>query len=118
MNELLVLFFWLLAGHALVDFSLQTEAMASGKNRHRTPSNVPSGQTLTPCWPYWLTAHALEHGACVTFVTGSVILGVMETGFHWVIDFAKCENHLGVHSDQICHLLCKLTWLVLWRMAV
>ena len=105
--------FWLLAAHALVDFSLQTEVMAKGKNRHNVPTNVPPGQKLMPCWMYWLSAHALEHGACVALVTGSVGIGIAEAFSHWIIDFIKCENRIGVHLDQGLHLAMKIIWLIL-----
>ena len=106
--------FWLLAGHALADFTLQTDVMAKYKNRHNIPENIPPGQKLTPCWGYWLSAHALEHGACVALVTGSILLGLAETVSHWLIDFVKCESWIGVHADQILHVLCKCLWLCLF----
>ena len=101
--------FYLIAGHALADFSLQSDAMAKGKNRHRK-TEPPPGATYTPCWPYWLTAHALIHGATVAVITGSVHLGIAETIAHWCIDFGKCENWYGIHIDQALHFLCKATW--------
>jgi len=110
MTTMWILIFWLIVGHAVADFSLQGEAMAKFKNRHNRPDHIPLGQKLTPCWPYWLSAHALEHGACVALVTGSVVLGLCETLSHWVIDFGKCENWYGPHVDQGLHLVCKLTW--------
>ena len=111
---ILSMLFWLLAGHAVADFTLQTDVMAKGKNRHKRPENVPPGQKAMPCWYYWLTAHALEHGACVALATGSVVLGLLEAALHWIIDFAKCDGYLNPHSDQFLHLLCKILWLVCW----
>lgn len=107
------LVFWLVVGHAVADFSLQGEVMAKFKNRHNRPDHIPPGQKLTPCWPYWSGAHALEHGACVALATGSVVLGLCETLSHWIIDFGKCENWYGPHVDQGLHLVCKLTWVLI-----
>lgn len=48
----MILFIKLLMGHALADFSLQTDTMAKGKNRNRKPdmSVVPPGQKYQPTW--------------------------------------------------------------------
>jgi len=105
------LLFWLLVGHAFADFVFQSDSMAKGKNRHRK-TEPPPGAVYTPCWPYWLTAHALVHGGTVALITGSFFLGVLETLAHWVIDFGKCENWYGVHTDQALHIICKLVWIV------
>jgi len=98
--------FYLLVGHALADFSLQTEVMAKGKNRHRSP-DFPS---KFPHWIYWLTAHALIHGGAVAIVTGIWWLGPIETVCHWLIDFGKCEEWYKNHVDQALHIACKLVF--------
>lgn len=103
---------WLVVGHALCDFTLQTDAMAKGKNRH-VKSVPPPNVKLVPCWPYWLSAHALIHGGCVALVTGSVTLGIAELVLHWSADFLKCEGITNVHADQAIHLGCKVLWSVL-----
>lgn len=112
--------FWLLVGHALADFPLQPEFVAAGKNRHRRPdpSKIPPGQKYTPCWPYFLSAHALVHGGAVALATGVWWLGALETAAHWLTDFGKCENWYGVHADQGLHLLAKLGWwaILTWGM--
>lgn len=109
------LFFWLITGHALADFALQTPPMASGKNRHRKvdPIDIPPGQRVQVVWPYWLTSHALIHAGMVALITGSAALGLAEGVLHWVIDFAKCESWTGIHEDQALHVLCKLAWVLL-----
>ena len=111
--------FYLLVGHALADFVLQTDMMAKHKNRNREidMSVVPPGQKYMPCWHYWLTSHALIHGGAVAVVTGIWWLGLLETGLHWLIDFAKCENLIGVNQDQALHIGCKLFYLILIAMA-
>ena len=96
--------FMLLAGHALADFSLQSDAMAKGKNRHNKTTPPPNAK-YTPCWPYWLTAHALIHGMVVAVITGIWWLGLVETVWHWIIDFMKCDSLIGVHFDQFMHVI-------------
>ncbi|MCK5145707.1 hypothetical protein KAR48_03065 [bacterium] len=54
-----------------------------------------------------LTSHALVHGGIVWFVTGNMTLGLIETFWHWLVDFAKCENWTGLHTDQLLHMLSK-----------
>lgn len=108
--------FWLLFFHALADFSLQSDAMAKGKNRNRVidQSSIPPGAKYVPCWPYWLTAHAMIHGGGVAIALGSVSLGIFEAISHWAIDFLKCENILTVHEDQGLHVACKVLWWAMW----
>ena len=102
------LIFCLLCGHALADFSLQSNAMATGKNRHCGVDNVPPGQKYTPCWFYWLWAHALIHGMMVMFFVPSryaYLYGIVATILHFIIDFVKCENWINPHIDQALHIL-------------
>jgi hypothetical protein len=107
--------FLLLASHAVVDYSLQTEWIAKNKNRHA--GGAPSGYdprlhgSLQRVWPYVLSAHALEHGLGVYLATGGRIdLALAETAAHWMIDLAKCERWFGIHSDQALHVACKVLW--------
>ena len=105
LTSFFALLFLLVAGHAVCDFSLQNEAIALEKNRHSTSAlqrHVP--------WFYWLSAHALTHGLAVALTTSSVVLGVLETLAHWVIDFGKCEKWYSIHIDQTLHVLCKVAW--------
>jgi hypothetical protein len=111
-----MILFYLLAGHALMDFGLQSESMALEKSRHsktQLQKEVP--------WYYWLTAHSLLHGGAVAVITQSLGLGITqslglgiaETVCHWVIDFAKCEKRTNIHVDQALHVACKLIWYAL-----
>ncbi len=102
------MFFYLLVGHALMDFPMQAGPIATEKCRH---SNTEL-QKQVP-WYYWLSAHALLHGGAVAWITGSVGLGIAETICHWVIDFAKCEGWTNIHFDQALHIICKIIWCVL-----
>ena len=112
------LMFLLLTGHALVDFTFQTEWIAKAKNRHAGPPASYDPKLHGPVekiWPYVLTAHALQHGLAVFLITGSLGLGIAETAAHWAIDFGKCEKWYGIHADQWAHIVCKVAWAVLAR---
>ena len=101
--------FYLMAGHALADFPLQAGPMAIEKSRH----SKTELQKQVP-WHYWLTAHAFIHGGIVALVTNSLGFGLIETGLHWVIDFAKCEGLTNIHTDQALHVGCRVAyWLLL-----
>jgi len=108
MGEMLTLW-WLIVGHAAGDFWLQSDALAKMKNRHRE-GKAPPGADLQIIWPYALTAHALMHGGIVAMATGSVVLGCIEAVAHWLIDFGKCENWYGIHTDQALHVVCKILY--------
>lgn len=99
------IFLGLVIGHFIADCLLQPKILA----RHKRRCSVRSHPRCPP-WPYWLTAHALVHGAAVTLITGWVWLGIAETVAHWLIDYGKCEGHYGLKTDQSAHLACKLAW--------
>lgn len=101
----------LLMVHALCDFSLQTDAMAKGKNRNKKPDYIPEGQKFMPCWGYWLTAHALICGGGVWLITGKWWWGVTEVVLHWIIDFLKCDNKTNPNQDQLLHFLCRIVYI-------
>lgn len=111
----MILLFYLLLGHVIADFALQSDTMARGKNRNRPVdlSSIPPGQSYTPTWFYWLTAHALIHGAAVTLLINP-FYGALEALAHWCIDFGKCENWYGIHIDQALHALCKIMWVMMF----
>lgn len=100
--------FWLVVAHFLADYPLQGDTTAREKSRH---SATPL-QAFVP-WYYWMTAHALMHGAAVAFITNSIALGLAETAAHWAIDFGKCERWFSIHVDQALHLACKALWLAI-----
>ena len=106
------LFFALCCGHAIADFPLQADFPARGKNRHTPPFAIPAGQQPQRIWPHCLTAHALIHAGTVWVITGSSIIALAELVLHWAIDFAKCENWTGIHTDQALHYACKLAYAV------
>jgi hypothetical protein len=110
---LFALLFFLVAAHALMDYALQSETIATCKCRD---CDSPIAKSVP--WYYWLTAHAFLHGAAVGAVArvfgcdwnAVAILAVAETTVHWVIDYGKCEKWYGIHADQLFHVACKLAW--------
>ncbi|MBN9122159.1 MAG: DUF3307 domain-containing protein [Planctomycetes bacterium] len=110
---LFALLFFLIAAHALMDYSLQNDSMAVCKCRKSTSplaASVP--------WYYWLTSHALLHGAAVGAIfrwmnfDWSVVVAVAtaETVIHWFTDYGKCEKWYSLHADQAIHITCKIAW--------
>lgn len=106
--------FLLICGHALADFALQTEWIATNKNRHMRKLLSPEDQKrMQVIWPHLLTAHSLHHGLMVFLVTQRLSLGIAETTVHWLTDFAKCEKWFGFHTDQALHIAAKVLWVVM-----
>ncbi len=104
--------FWLLVGHAVGDFGLQSDWMARYKNRHMQGQSVFSAKPEL-IWLEVLSAHCLIHAGAVALATGSVLLGLLEFVAHWLIDFCKCEDYFGFHTDQCLHIACKILWFVM-----
>lgn len=94
--------FWLIVGHSLADYPLQGDFLAQGKNRH-----TPGGAIF---WPHAIFAHSMIHGGFVALITGSVWLGVAEAVVHGITDLLKCDNWIGLCTDQTIHIVCKLIW--------
>lgn len=93
--------FWLLVGHALADFVLQTDRMGQLK---RPAARQPGGGP----WWFWMTAHALIHGGAVALATGGrVDIGMMEFAGHFLIDVMPDRNP---YIDQALHVLAKVAW--------
>ena len=97
------IFFLLLFGHSLGDFAFQTGDFVQRKNPKKNPDS----------WVYYLTAHSIIHGGFVGFFTGSLLLSILETVCHWLIDFGKMEGKYTVHADQTLHVACKVVWIVM-----
>jgi hypothetical protein len=108
-------------GHAMADYPLQGDFLAKAKNRTAPIPGVP--------WIHGLFWHSVIHGGFVGLITGSAVLGVLETWVHMVIDDAKCAgwfslnrfgptdevsaNTRAFHVDQILHVACKVLWVAL-----
>lgn len=111
----------LIVGHALADYPLQGDFLARAKNHTAPIPGVP--------WIHGLFWHSVIHGGAVGLITGSVLLGVLETLVHMGIDHAKCAGWFGesadpavidyfqrraFHIDQALHVACKVLWVVLY----
>jgi hypothetical protein len=113
---LLALLFFLLAAHALMDYALQTDSIATCK----CPDSENPVSKAVP-WYYWLTAHAVLHGAAVGIVlrwfgfdwNAVAVLAVAETAAHWLTDYGKCRKWYSIAVDQSLHVSCKLVWFAL-----
>ena len=99
------LFFWMICGHAIADYCLQTDWIARGKSW----INNPDGKMGEPWWRI-MAAHALCHGGITGLLTGWVVIGVVETVLHYAIDCAKVRGDINGHVDQALHALCKLIY--------
>lgn len=102
---MITLFFFLLFGHALGDYPLQGEFLATGKN---PKSTIPGFD-----WWVLLSMHSLIHGGIVGILTGSALLGALETTAHFAIDYGKSMGAFGSRIDQALHAACKLVWVAL-----
>ena len=104
-------FFLFLCGHAFADFAIQSEWVATNKNRHVRDRYTPEERSkMEVVWPWLLTAHALHHGLAVFLISQKLSLGIAETVVHWLIDYGKCEKWYGFHTDQWLHIACKVLW--------
>ena len=104
----MTLFFQFLVAHAFGDYVFQRDIMAKSKSRHALIYKTASPSF--PGWFYWLFSHALVHGGLVFLISGSLLLGGIETVLHTIIDFTKCEHWINLHVDQALHIACKLAY--------
>lgn len=102
----MTMLFWLIAGHFVADYPLQSDFVAKFKARAASLAAVP--------WYYVLAGHAATHAAAVGIVTGSALLSLMEFAAHFVIDHAKCEGWTNIHVDQALHVACKVVWVLIF----
>ncbi len=104
--------FWLLVGHAVGDFALQSDWMVKYKSQKNTDVQVLSNRPGL-IWVHVLGAHCMVHAGAVALATGSVLLGLFELIAHFATDYAKSAGWFGFHTDQFLHLLAKGLWLIL-----
>lgn len=97
------LFFWLMVGHAIADYLLQS----LGVNHDKNPNKAPA------MWIYAMSAHCLANAGAVALATGSVTLGVYEFVAHFFIDLSRCDGDTSRAVDQGLHIACKLLWAAL-----
>lgn len=92
---------WLIIGHFIADYALQSDYIAKAKNR-----NLPEGKN--GIWEIVMAAHASIHAGFVFFFTGYLFLAVFEFIAHFVIDTRKCDGVLTYKQDQMYHIACKV----------
>jgi len=100
-------FFYLLIGHAIADFALQSPWVAKGKNRHAGPPpgyNEKAHGPLQPVWIPTMLAHGLIHAGAVAIITNNPALAFVQFVTHTLIDLLKCERVYNVWVDQLLHL--------------
>ncbi len=93
----------LLMAHFVVDFALQSNAIAIGK----CPK---SGQQIN--WAWWMLGHTSFHGLFVLIITNSALLGFLELVSHFLIDYFKCMRKYNLFTDQMLHIGCKIIWAI------
>lgn len=106
----LALFFAFAIAHALADFPLQGDYLATMKRRDQ--SKNLSG------WFIPLTAHSLVQAGGVWIVSGIPMIAALELCLHWIIDLAKGEGKIGYAMDQVLHLVCKAGYVILMACGV
>ncbi len=114
-EEGFIVFFALAIGHAFADFALQSEFMATNKNRHLVPKDTDTGRPSS-MWLHVLTAHCLVHAGIVWIILGSLklawLIALIEFVAHWLIDLFKCDGRTSFNKDQGLHYLCKAAYVV------
>lgn len=108
-------------GHFFADYALQTEYMATAKNKWKPIDKTP--------WFWPMIAHCSIHGGFVFIVTSlflfvfstfpivvilniSMVFSVIEIIFHFIIDCLKCKNLINYTMDQLLHVSCKILYYV------
>lgn len=110
----LKVFFALCIGHAVADFPLQGEYLATCKNR-RLLLRLQDPARPVGIWVTCMSVHCLIHAGAVWLITGSALLAAVELVIHWVIDVAKCEGWTNFNQDQVLHVVCKIAYVsVAW----
>lgn len=100
------IFAWLLIGHAIADYPMQTEWVARAKQ----PGFTFDGEAI---WPSVLACHAGIHAGAVKLVTGSWLLAGLEFVAHAGIDYSRGRGLLSYNGDQAAHVGCKVAWAAL-----
>jgi hypothetical protein len=105
-NHFLTLLAVLWIFHFLVDYPLQGDFLAKGKNFNTPIPGVP--------WYWCMSAHCAIQAGAVWLITGSWILALFEFTAHFAIDSFKCDGALSFTADQVLHLSCKIFWAALF----
>jgi len=89
---------------------MQREARAVGAAIVLAPSGRMTSNERVGAVKHRL--HDLIQAGAVWIVTGHTGLAALEFVLHWMIDFAKCENWTGIHTDQALHVACKVAYVL------
>lgn len=100
----LAVFAAFLVMHALADYPLQGDFLASQKARGQA--------TNREVWIVALCAHCVIHAGGVWLVSGSLAYGAVEFVLHALIDLGKGEKKFGLMVDQLLHLACKVVYAI------
>jgi hypothetical protein len=101
----LAVFAAFLVMHALADFPLQGDFLASQKARGQAANRE--------VWIVALCAHSVIHAGGVWLVSGSLAFGAAEFVLHTLIDLGEGERKFGLVTDQLLHLGCKAAYVIL-----
>lgn len=96
----------LILTHFVIDIVFQPDFVAKHKSPLASIPQIP--------WYYVMGSHAASHGIGVFLVMDSVVLAVVETVIHFVIDVAKCRGLTNIHVDQVLHVVCKTAYVAIW----
>lgn len=97
-------FLFLIIGHYVSDFALQSDFMAKFKNPF---IENPLGKYA---WIHIMTAHCAVQAGAVLLITGRWELAVGEFIVHFATDYLKCAGKIGLGFDQTIHIACKVAW--------
>ncbi len=103
----LQLIFALAIGHAIADFPMQGEYLATGKN-WRLLKRLQDPARPEKIWFVCMAAHCLIHAGFVWLITGSSMVAAIELVLHWSIDVARCSGKINFNFDQVLHISCKV----------
>ena len=94
--------YWLLIGHAVADYALQSDGMVKRKS-----PEWPQVESYGPWW-WTMLAHSAINGSFVSLLTGNIAYGMVETVLHFLLDWAKCLGKINAVEDQAGHILSKV----------
>ena len=95
------LIIYLLAAHWLCDYPLQGEFLSRAKQHG-------------PLRRYHLIAHSGIHGGAVALILSNPFLGLAEWFVHAVTDELKIRDKISFQTDQLIHIMCKITWWIIY----
>lgn len=87
----------LICGHFVCDYPLQSQYIADNKGKDK----------------WVMIAHCATHAMMVGLITKMWFLGVLEFILHYMLDTTKCRGQSTLNEDQICHIICKLSYIVI-----